>query len=290
MHNIAASDVAASPARAQRDVCVDAAEATLLTRTQPATREETDAVAVSLLSLLADLPAGSPDRTRVRSRLIELYVPLAHYLAHRFRNRGEPIEDLIQVACLGLVQSVDGFDPSRGAAFTSYAIPMITGMLKRHFRDKCWDVRVPRRVQEMRLQINRITEDLTHTLGRAPTVADLASKLDATEEEIIEALEAGSAYRALSLDAPVQSEDQAATELGAMLGQTDADLELAEARQALRPLLAQLPAREQKIITMRFFGGCTQSQIAAELGISQMHVSRLLAGALARLRAGLLSG
>ncbi len=267
-----------------------AADVNRLIRTRPGSRAEADAVALSLLTLLADLPAGSPDRPRVRSRLIELYLPLAHYLAQRFRNRGEPIEDLTQVACVGLVQAVDGFDASRGNAFPSYAVPMITGMLKRHFRDKCWDVRVPRRVQEVRLQINRITGDLTHELGRSPTVADLARALDATEEEIIEALEAGSAYRALSLNAPVTGGDQESTELGAMLGQADADMELTEAREALRPLLAQLPAREQKILTMRFFGGCTQSQIAAQLGMSQMHVSRLLAGALAKLRAGLLAG
>ncbi|MEV4512416.1 RNA polymerase sigma factor SigF [Dactylosporangium sp. NPDC049525] len=261
------------------------------TAPRSAAREATDAAAMSLLSLLADLPAASPDRQRIRTRLIELYLPLATYLAQRFRNRGEHLDDLIQVAHLGLVKAVDRFDLDHGAAFTSYAVPVITGELKRHFRDKCWDVRVPRRVQEMRMQINRVTEELTHSLGRSPTISDLAAYLDATEEDVIEGLEAGQAYRSLSLDAPVRGGDgDGVTGLGDLLGTADPDLEQVEAREALRPLLARLPAREQRILTMRFFGSLTQSQIAAELGISQMHVSRLLAGALARLRAALLAG
>jgi RNA polymerase sigma-B factor len=253
-------------------------------------RQATDAAALSLLSLLADLPAGSPDRSRARDRLIELYLPLARYLAQRFRNRSEPLDDLIQVANLGLVKSVDGYDSTRGTAFISYAIPMITGELKRHFRDKCWDIRVPRRLQEIRLQIRGVTEELTHSLGRSPTVADLAARLDATEEQIIEGLESDQAYRALSLDAPARAGEGSVTALGELLGGHDPQLEQAEAREALRPLLARLPAREQKIIALRFFGSLTQSQIAAELGMSQMHVSRLLAAALTRLRAGLLAG
>jgi len=258
---------------------------------RPTSREAADAAALSLLSLLADLPADSPDRPRVRARLIEAYLPLARHLAQRFRNRGELLDDLIQVANLGLVKAVDGFDPARGTPLPSYAIPVITGELKRHFRDKCWDVRVPRRLQEIRLQIGRVTEELTHTLGRSPTVADLAVRLEATEEEIIEGIEAGQAYRNLSLDAPVRGgETDHASELGDLLGAADPDLEHVETREALRPLLAGLPDREQQILTLRFFGNQTQSQIAATLGISQMHVSRLLAGALARLRTGLLAG
>ncbi|MET7400766.1 RNA polymerase sigma factor SigF [Dactylosporangium sp. NPDC005572] len=233
---------------------------------------------------MADLPAG-PDRDRARARLIELYIPLAEYLARRFRNRGEQFDDLVQVANLGLIKSVDGFDPGRGAAFTSYAIPMIVGELKRHFRDKGWDVRVPRRLQELRLEISRISGDLAQDLGRSPTVADLAARLNVSEEEVIEGLECGQAYRALSLDAPVSDAgDTGANGLGDLLGGEDEDLRNVEDREALRPLLARLPQREQKIIAMRFHGNLTQSQIAAELGISQMHVSRLLAGALRNLR------
>ncbi|GAA3288978.1 SigB/SigF/SigG family RNA polymerase sigma factor [Dactylosporangium vinaceum] len=245
---------------------------------------ETDAQAKALLSLLSDLPAGT-DRARVRARLIELYIPLAEYLARRFRNRGEQLEDLIQVAHLGLIKSVDGFDPTRGAAFTSYAIPMIVGELKRHFRDKGWDVRVPRRLQELRLEISKISGDLTQTLGRSPTVADLSARLGVSEEEVIEGLDCGQAYRALSLDAPVGDGGDGGTNgLGDLLGGDDPDMRNVENREALRPLLARLPEREQKIIAMRFHGNLTQSQIAAELGISQMHVSRLLAGALKSLR------
>src|SRR6185437_8115038 len=252
------------------------------------TNRETDAAAKSLLTLMADLPAGA-DRERVRGRLIELYIPLAEYLARRFRNRGEHLDDLNQVASLGLIKSVDGYDVSRGAPFTSYAIPMIVGELKRHFRDKGWDVRVPRRLQELRLEITKVTGDLAQTLGRSPTVADLAKRLDVSEEEIIEGLDSAHAYRALSLQAPVAGEE-ATTELGDLLGDIDHDLENVEDREALRPLIGRLPVREQKIIAMRFFGNMTQSQIARELDISQMHVSRLLSHALGILREGLLHG
>jgi RNA polymerase sigma-B factor len=261
------------------------AEATVAAPTR--STRDTDATALSLLTLLADLPEGSADRARVRGRLIELYIPLAEYLARRFRNRGEQLDDLVQVANLGLIKSVDGYDITRGAAFTSYAIPMIVGELKRHFRDKGWDVRVPRRVQELRLQIGKVTEELTHSLGRSPTVADLAVRLEVSEEEIIEGIDSGHAYRALSLHAPVGGED-GDTGLVDLIGDVDHDMENVEHREALRPLIAQLPAREQKIIAMRFFGNMTQSQIAAELGISQMHVSRLLSHALTVLRDGLL--
>jgi RNA polymerase sigma-B factor len=242
-----------------------------------------DAQAKALLSLLADLAPGT-DRDRVRGRLVELYMPLAEYLARRFRNRGEQLDDLVQVANLGLIKSVDGFDPTRGAAFTSYAIPMIVGELKRHFRDKGWDVRVPRRLQELRLQIGKVSGDLAQDLGRSPTVADLAARLCVSEEEVIEGLDCGQAYRALSLDAPVGDGEGGTNGLGDLLGDDDPDMQNVENREALRPLLARLPEREQKIIAMRFHGNLTQSQIAAELGISQMHVSRLLAGALRNLR------
>src|SRR4051794_23991816 len=244
-----------------------------------ARRKDQDAEALALLSLLADLPDG-PDRRRVRSRVIELYLPLARHLAGRFRNRGEQQDDLVQVATVGLIKAVDGFDPAIGAPFIGYAAPTITGELKRHFRDRCWDIRVPRRIQETRLRINRVTGDLTQRLGRSPTVSDLAAELDTGEEEILEALDAGRAYRTLSLDAPASADADGPMDLGGLLGQADADLEGAEAREALRPLLARLPEREQRIIALRFFGNRTQSQIASDLGVSQMHISRLLAKAL----------
>jgi RNA polymerase sigma-B factor len=255
-------------------------------RTAPSTRAQNDADALALLTLLADLPAGSPDRARARERLVKMYLPLAEHLARRFRNRGELMDDLVQVASLALLKSIDGFDPNRGAAFTSYAIPMIVGELKRHFRDKGWDVRVPRRLQELRLEISKISGDLAQKLGRSPTVSDLAHHLEVTDEEVIEALDCSQAYRALSLHAPVSGDDSGG-ELMDLLGGTDPEMESVENRAALRPLLARLPEREQKIIAMRFFGNLTQSQIAAEIGISQMHVSRLLAHSLQVLRSGL---
>ncbi|MGI5175955.1 RNA polymerase sigma factor SigF [Dactylosporangium sp. CA-152071] len=246
---------------------------------------------MSLLSLLADLPAGSPDRSRIRGRIVELYLPLARYLTQRFRNHGEPFDDLVQVAGVGLVKSVDGFDPSRGVGFTAYAIPTITGELKRHFRDRCWDMRVPRRTQEIRLRIGRVSEELTQSLGRSPTVADLADRLGCSEEDVIEGLDAAHAYRTLSLDAPAGGDcDGEYTDLGAYIGGADPGIEQVEAREALKPLLAALPERERVIVTMRFFGSCSQSQIAAELGISQMHVSRLLRSTLDTLRTHLLAG
>jgi RNA polymerase sigma-B factor len=255
-------------------------------RTATSTRAQNDADALALLTLLADLPAGSPDRARARERLVKMYLPLAEHLARRFRHRGELMDDLVQVASLALLKSIDGFDPNRGAAFTSYAIPMIVGELKRHFRDKGWDVRVPRRLQELRLEISKISGDLAQKLGRSPTVADLAAHLEVSDEEVIEALDCSQAYRALSLHAPVSGDDSGG-ELMDLLGGTDPELESVENRAALRPLLARLPEREQKIIAMRFFGNMTQSQIAAEIGISQMHVSRLLAHSLQVLRSGL---
>jgi RNA polymerase sigma-B factor len=260
--------------------------ATPVSSARPA--READAAAKALLALMAELPADSPDRPRVRQRLIEAYVPLAEHLARRFRNRGEPLDDLVQVACLALVKSVDGYDHSRGAAFTSYAIPMILGELKRHFRDKGWNVRVPRRLQELRLDIGKAGADLAQQLGHSPTVAELAGHLGVGEDDVIEAMESGHAYRALSLHAPVAG-DESGTELADMLGGLDPDMENVENREALRPLLAKLPQREQRIIVMRFFGNMTQSQIAVQLGISQMHVSRLLAHAIGVLREGLLA-
>src|SRR5690349_2612796 len=269
-----------------RQSTTESSPATGDVRTAASTRAQNDADALALLTLLADLPVGSPDRARARERLVEMYLPLAEHLARRFRNRGELMDDLVQVASLALLKSIDGFDPNRGAAFTSYAIPMIVGELKRHFRDKGWDVRVPRRLQELRLEISKISGDLAQKLGRSPTVSDLASHLEVTDEEIIEALDCSQAYRALSLHAPVSGDDSGG-ELMDLLGGTDPEMESVENRAALRPLLARLPEREQKIIAMRFFGNMTQSQIAAEIGISQMHVSRLLAHALTVLREGL---
>jgi RNA polymerase sigma-B factor len=241
----------------------------------------------AMLTRLATIEANTAEFAQLRARIIEDLLPLATHLAARFRNRGEPFDDLAQVANLALIKAVDGFDPHRGVSFSSYAVPFIAGELKRHFRDKTWHVRVPRRLQELSLQINRATDELTQKLGRSPTVADLAKHLEIGEEETIEALEAAGAYHSLSLDAPAGGEDGAST-LVDLIGTEDSDLADVDARVALPPLLATLPAREQKILAMRFYGNLTQSQIATEMGISQMHVSRLITKALASLRTQLL--
>jgi RNA polymerase sigma-B factor len=234
-------------------------------------------------------PDGSESRHALRERLIGLCLPYAERLARRFSGLGEPSADLTQVAAVGLLKAVDRYDPRLGTDFAAYATPTIVGELKRHFRDRGWAVRVPRRLQELRLDINRARNELTHELNRSPTVADLARCLDVDEEQIIEAMAASGGYRALSLFTPVGREDDATTLLDS-LGCVDHGLEAVEAHATLQPLLAALPEREREIITMRFFGNLTQAQIAERVGISQMHVSRLLARTLARLREKMTEG
>lgn len=221
---------------------------------------------------------------KLRDELIEAHLGLAEYLARRFSNRGEPTDDLVQVASVGLVKAVDRFDPERAVEFSTYATHTIVGELKRHFRDKGWAVRAPRRMQELYLRLGKIVANLSQELGRSPTIQELALEAQVSEEEVLEALEAGQAYRFASLDAPSPGEDDGDSMMS-VLGEEDASLVDAEHRAALSPLLSKLPAREQTIIHLRFFEGLTQSEIASRLGISQMHVSRLLARSLAQLRA-----
>ncbi len=234
------------------------------------------------------LPESDPARARLRDALVEIHLPLVEYLARRFRNRGEPLDDLIQVATIGLIKSVDRFDLERAVEFSTYATPTIVGEIKRHFRDKGWAIRVPRRLQELKLALTKATSDLSQKNGRAPTVAELAGYLSLSEEEILEGLESANAYSAVSLDAPDGGDDDSPA-VADSLGMIDEALEGVEYRESLKPLLEKLPPREKKILMLRFFGGMTQSQIAGELGISQMHVSRLLARTLAQLREGLLA-
>ncbi|HVA61681.1 MAG TPA: RNA polymerase sigma factor SigF [Mycobacteriales bacterium] len=237
---------------------------------------------------LADLAPEDPQRPRIRDELVELHLPLVEYLARRFRNRGEPLDDLVQVATIGLIKSVDRFDLERGVEFSTYATPTIVGEIKRHFRDKGWAIRVPRRLQELKLQLTKATGELSQTIGRSPTVAELANFLGISEEEVLEGLESANAYSAISLDAPDGGNEDAPA-VADSLGALDDSLEGVEYRESLKPLLERLPPREKRILLLRFFRNMTQSQIATELGISQMHVSRLLARTLAQLREGLLS-
>ncbi|WP_443062741.1 RNA polymerase sigma factor SigF [Streptomyces sp. NBC_00390] len=235
---------------------------------------------------LRKLPDGSPERAELRNQLVRMHLPLVEHLARRFRNRGEPLDDLTQVATIGLIKSVDRFDPDRGVEFSTYATPTVVGEIKRHFRDKGWAVRVPRRLQELRLALTTATAELSQQHGRSPTVHELAHRLGISEEEVLEGLESANAYSTLSLDVPDTDDESPA--VADTLGAEDEALEGVEYRESLKPLLEDLPPREKRILLLRFFGNMTQSQIAQEVGISQMHVSRLLARTLAQLREKLL--
>ncbi|MFE2167962.1 RNA polymerase sigma factor SigF [Streptomyces sp. NPDC059447] len=235
---------------------------------------------------LRTLPDGSPEKAELRNRLVRMHLPLVEHLARRFRNRGEPLDDLTQVATIGLIKSVDRFDPDRGVEFSTYATPTVVGEIKRHFRDKGWAVRVPRRLQELRLSLTTATAELSQQHGRSPTVHELAERLGISEEEVLEGLESANAYSTLSLDVPDTDDESPA--VADTLGAEDEALEGVEYRESLKPLLEGLPPREKRILLLRFFGNMTQSQIAQEVGISQMHVSRLLARTLAQLRDKLL--
>ncbi len=240
--------------------------------------------------LLIELRSPSTDRSRqvdIRDQLVEMHMSLAQHLARRFRNRGEPLDDLAQVAIVGLLKAIDGFDPARGVDFSSYAIPTMVGEVKRHFRDKGWSVRVPRRLKEMKLEVSKAAGSLTQDLGRSLTDADLAQYLGVSENEIRECEVSSRAYTALSLSTPLGAEDADGT-LADVIGGADRELESVEDRESLRLLIGELPPRQRQIIAMRFYGNMTQSQIAERIGISQMHVSRLLSRSLAQMRAGML--
>ena len=243
----------------------------------------------ALIALMADTDADDPAHRRARDELVTLHLPLVQFLARRFRDRGEPLDDLVQVGTIGLIKAVDRFDPERGVEFSTYATPTIVGEIKRHFRDKGWAIRVPRRLQELRISLGQATAELSQKSGRAPTVAELATHLGISEDEVIEGLEGAQAYSTTSLDAHAGGHDgDDAPSLVDRLGTEDLDLEAVEYRESLKPLLAALPSRERRILALRFFHSMTQSEIAAEVGISQMHVSRLLAKSLATLREGML--
>jgi RNA polymerase sigma-B factor len=251
-----------------------------------ASRAATRARTAELFTELAAVAAGIAERERIRNELVQLHLPLVDHLARRFRNRGEPLDDLVQVGSIGLIKSVDRFDPTREVEFSTYATPTIVGEIKRYFRDKGWAVRVPRRLQELRLSLTSATAELTQEFGRAPTVAEIAQRLEVNQDDVLEGLESANAYSTLSLDAPDVGEPDGPSMVDA-LGSVDDALEGVEYRESLKPLLAQLEPREKRILLLRFFKGMTQSQIAADVGISQMHVSRVLARTLAQLRDGL---
>ncbi|MET0276162.1 MAG: SigB/SigF/SigG family RNA polymerase sigma factor [Acidimicrobiia bacterium] len=218
----------------------------------------------------------------LRNQLVQDHIRLAEFLARRFVNRGEPLDDLRQVALIGLLKAVERFEPDRGLQFSSFATPTIVGELKRHFRDKGWAVRVPRRIQELHLELDRTVAELSQELGRPPTPGETAAKAGVTEEAVLESMEASSLYRLASIDSgrPGDTGDDAPSE---RIGGNDAELEAVDDQLEVSELLAKLPEREQRIVRLRFFEGWTQSEIAAEIGISQMHVSRLLLRSLEQL-------
>jgi RNA polymerase sigma-B factor len=246
----------------------------------------TKAASAAFFVVLRDPDASDAARSTARDDLVRLHLPLVEHCARRFRNRGEPYEDLVQVGTIGLIKSVDRFDVERGVEFSTYATPTIIGEIKRHFRDKGWAIRVPRRLQELRMQISAAGAELTQSLGRSPTPTELAERIGCTPEDVIEGIESSNAYATLSLDAGDGNDDSALSMLDT-LGVDDAGLDHVELRESIKPLLESLPVREKNILMLRFFKNMTQSQIAAEVGVSQMHVSRLLAKTLDHLREAL---
>jgi RNA polymerase sigma-B factor len=223
------------------------------------------------------------EREGVRDELIEHYLPLAESLARRYQHSGQPLDDLVQVASIGLLKAVDRFDPERGVTFESYAIPTILGELKRYHRDQGWSVRMPRRLQEHTLLIKDSIPALSQDLGRSPTIGEIAAHAHLSEEEVLEAMDAQDAYASISLDAPIDDEGDSST-LSDRLATDPDEYDTTEEWAEFEPHLRALPERERTIIVLRFFRDWTQSQIAEELGISQMHVSRLLSQTLQKLR------
>lgn len=243
--------------------------------------ENLDALEI-LLAEFSELEHG-PERDRLRDRLVTGYLPVARRLAGRYRDRGVPIDDLAQVASIGLIKAIDRYEPGYDNGFLSYAIPTIQGELRRYFRDLTWSMRVPRALKERHLQITAATSELSARLNRAPRPSELAAHLNMPLDEVIEGLQVSESYNSTSLDQRLVSSQSGGT-LADVLGEADRRLELVEYRHAIRPLLAALPDRERSIIMMRFFAEMTQSQIAERIGVSQMHISRLISHTLARVR------
>jgi RNA polymerase sigma-B factor len=234
---------------------------------------------------LAEYDADSADFRNRKDKIVERCLPLADHIARRFEGRGEQRDDLVQVARVGLVNAVTRFDVETGSDFVSFAVPTIMGEVRRHFRDNSWSVKVPRRLKELHLRLGVATAELSQRLGRAPTASELATELELSREEVVEGLVAGSSYNTLSIDGGGGGSDEDdARSIADTLGDVDTRMDRIEDREALRPLLEALPERERTVLVLRFFESMTQTQIADRVGISQMHVSRLLAKSLGRLR------
>ena len=238
------------------------------------------------LATLDSDPDDSPEGRRrliIRDELVQMHIPLVRYLARRYRDRGEPFEDLLQVGMIGLINAVNRFDPSRGLLFSTFAVPTILGEIKRYFRDYAWTIRVPRGLQEHHLAVNKATDSLTMTLGRSPTVSEIAHFIGSTDSQVLEAIEAGQAFSTRSLDAPSPSEDSGRNSFDRW-GFDDPHLLAFELSESFRPALAGLTPREREILRLRFAEELSQRQIGERLGITQMQVSRILASSLAQVR------
>ncbi|KOG07422.1 MULTISPECIES: SigB/SigF/SigG family RNA polymerase sigma factor [Streptomyces] len=246
------------------------------------------ALSVALFARLRALEEGTPEYAYVRNTLVELNLSLVKFAARRFRNRAEPKEDIVQVGTIGLIKAIDRFDPDRAVDFSAFALPTIVGEMKRFFRDTSWAVRVPRRLQEMRIDLAKAADALEQDLGRRPSQAELAERLHVTAEEVAEGQLAAHGYAARSLDAPAGDEDSVSGTSGRHLATTEPSYELVESLTSLRPLLARLDDRDRRILELRFGEELTQSEIGHRIGLSQMHVSRLLTRILGELRQGLL--
>ncbi|MCX5266019.1 RNA polymerase sigma factor SigF [Streptomyces sp. NBC_00199] len=284
---VAASTPAPAPAPAMEAVeAAEASPAAEPAEAAPAPERrrgaDTRALTQVLFGELKELQPGTPEHNRVRGALIEANLPLVRYAAARFRSRNEPMEDVVQVGTIGLINAIDRFDPERGVQFPTFAMPTVIGEIKRYFRDNVRTVHVPRRLHELWVQVNSATEDLTTAFGRTPTTAEIAERLRIGEDEVLSCIEAGRSYHATSLEAA--QEGDGLPGLLDRLGYEDPALDGVEHRDLVRHLLVQLPEREQRILLLRYYSNLTQSQISAELGVSQMHVSRLLARSFQRLR------
>jgi RNA polymerase sigma-B factor len=246
-----------------------------------------DGRAEALLQELVSLRQDETRREQICAELVRIHIPLARYIAGRYRRHDEPHEDVVQAALLGLVKAINGYDPKVGQRFLAYAMPTMTGEVKRHFRDRTWLMRMPRRLQELRLSLHAARQDFTREHHRVPDVREMSGLLGISEEEVVEVLGAWDAYRPASLDSPVADEDGSDT-LADLIGDDDPVLETVVDRNAIRPLLDKLPERERTILLYRFFGNKTQTEIAEMMRLSQMHVSRLISRSLAQLKAQLL--
>ncbi|WP_431682401.1 SigB/SigF/SigG family RNA polymerase sigma factor [Kitasatospora sp. KL5] len=248
-------------------------------------KTEARALSDALFQRLAGLEPGTHAYSYVRGTIIELNMPLVRFVAAGFRHRAADMDDILQVGTVGLIKAVDGFDHERGVEFVTYAIPTIAGEVKRFFRDTTWPVRVPRSLQELYLTVARSSDRLEQDLGRQPTPQELAEELGLAPDQVSAGLTAGRAYRSDSLDALREdSPDEAGSSLLDRLGTCDPDLDLVDFRESVRPLLNELPERERTVLLLRFWGNHTQSEIAARIGVSQMHVSRILSATLGLLR------